>query len=153
MRRKDRELTRDEALDVLERGEYGTLSMIDGNGKAYAVPITYTLLDDDIILHSTNAEGWRKAALIANPKVCFSVVANTKVLPDQFGTLYCSAIVRGKAMQIADEDEKKTALAAFLPKYSADYIEKGERYIAAAVGQVDVWKIHIEELTGKGRKK
>lgn len=153
MRRKDRELTRDEAFCILERGEYGTLSMIDSDGKPYAVPITYAVLEQDIILHSTNADGRRKSSLTVNPEVCFSVVTDTKVLPEQFGTLYCSAIARGKAELIIEEGKKKKALVEFLRKYSVDYIEQGTHYIESAIGQVDVWRIRIQELTGKARKK
>lgn len=153
MRRKDRELTREEAYKILQKGEYGTLSMIDAEGMPYAVPITYTLKDDCIILHATGAGGMKTDAMLKNPAVCFTAVTDTKVLPAEFGTLYCSAIVRGKAERVEDTEEKKAALFAFLPKYSADYIEQGQRYIEAVVNQVDVWKIHIEELTGKARKK
>ena len=153
MRRKDRELSKEEAFQILERGEYGTLSMIDPKGRAYAVPITYTLFHDDIILHSSTAVGWRKSALLANPEVCFSVVVDTKVLPERFGTLYWSAIARGKVTLITDPEEKRLALEAFLPKYSADYIAEGKRYIDAAIDSVDVWKLSIKELTGKARKK
>ena len=38
MRRKDRQLTEEEAMDVVRKGEYGVLATVGDDGKPYSVP-------------------------------------------------------------------------------------------------------------------
>ena len=43
-------------------------------------------------------------------------------------------------------------LVELLKKYSPDFMEKGERYIAGDGPKARVYKIVIETMTGKARK-
>jgi nitroimidazol reductase NimA-like FMN-containing flavoprotein (pyridoxamine 5'-phosphate oxidase superfamily) len=49
-------------------------------------------------------------------------------------------------------DEKLSALAELLKKYSPDFLEKGQRYIESDAGKTRVYKIEIEVLSGKSRR-
>lgn len=95
MRRKDRMLTEEEAMDVVRKGEYGVLSTVGEDGKPYAVPLSYVLDEEKkaIYFHGTAAGGQKMDNILANPAVCFTVVMNTEVLPSQFSTKYYSANV------------------------------------------------------------
>ena len=42
---KDRELSADEALEVLEAGEFCVVSTVDADGMPYGVPLSYVMLD------------------------------------------------------------------------------------------------------------
>lgn len=57
----------------------------------------------------------------------------------------------GKAFEVTD-DEKHMGLVELLKKYSPDFMEKGERYIAGDGPKARVYKIVIETMTGKARK-
>ena len=51
---KDRELSADEALEVLEAGEFCVVSTVDADGMPYGVPLSYVMLDGALCFHTTN---------------------------------------------------------------------------------------------------
>jgi len=131
MRRQDRLMNAADTLKVLREGEYGVLATVDESMQPYGVPVNYVYLDDSIYFHSTNAGGQKYTNLVKNPKICFTVTGKTKVLPEQFGTLYESAIVYGTTELIEDEGERMKAFLEFVNKYSVDFQDAGEKYIKA----------------------
>jgi uncharacterized protein len=152
MRRKDRLITQEEALEVLKKGEYGILATVDEFGQPYGVPVSYVVLDGSIYFHSTNAGGHKSDNFTKNSKVSFTVVGNTQILPDQFATLYESAVVFGEAILVADETERLAAFREFLPKYSPAFLAEGEAYIQAAGPQASIVRINIKEISGKSKR-
>ena len=151
MRRTDRTATEEEAYQVLQEGTYGILATVDQEGQPYGVPLSYVLIDRTIYYHATNAGGTKQDNLEQNPKVTFTVVGKTRVLPEKFGTLYESAIALGTASVVTDEEERMLAFREFVLKYSADFIPEGEKYIETMGPKAIVVKIPIESLTGKHR--
>ena len=65
MRRKDRELTEEEARAVLRRAEYGVLSLVTEDGAPYAVPMSYAAVGDAIYFHGRAARRWTVWHIIA----------------------------------------------------------------------------------------
>lgn len=155
MRRKDRMLTEEEAMDVVRKGEYGVLSTVGEDGKPYAVPLSYVLDEEKkaIYFHCTAAGGQKMDNILANPSVCFTVVRNTEVLPSQFSTKYYSANVFGTAKVVEGEEEKKKALLLLVRKYAPDFEEQGRAYMDRAIRAVSVVRIDVDCVTGKARKK
>ena len=141
----------EDTREVLKEGEYGLLATVDDKLQPYGVPVNYVLIGNSIYVHSTNEGGVKYSNLAANPKVSFTVVGGTKVLPNQFGTLYESAIVIGKAELVVDEAERMMAFREFVTKYSPDFVPEGERYISASGPKAMIVKISIDEITGKHR--
>lgn len=152
MRRTDRHLSREAAMEILVNGEYGILSTVSKDGQPYGVPLSYIVKDDCIYYHCTDAGGNKHDNILDNSKVSFTVVGNTQVLPEKFGTLYDSVIVFGESVIIYDEEEKLSALRELIKKYSAAYIAEGEKYIKAAVSKTMVVQVAIRDVTGKSRK-
>ena len=155
MRRKDRRLTEEEALDVLRKGEYGILGTVGEDGKPYSVPLSFVLDEEKkaIYFHCTAAGGQKIDNIMANPAVCFTVVMNTEVLPSEFSTKYYSANVFGTAKVVEEEGEKRDALFRIVLKYAPDFQKEGKTYIDRAIRAVTVVRIDMEQVTGKGRKK
>ena len=151
MRRSDREIPEKASRELLERGEYGILSMggIDG---PYGVPVNYAVKKNTIFFHSTAAGGLKAELLAANPHVCFTVVGHTQVQPKQFSTRYESVIVFGRCFPVVDDTEKCEALRCLAAKYSPDFMAQAESYITAATEKVSVYSVSIETITGKARK-
>lgn len=152
MRRTDRQLSREEALEILIKGEYGILATVDSEGQPYGVPLSYIVYDNRVYYHATNAGGSKYDNIINNHKVSFTVVGNTQVLPDKFGTLYESAIVLGEAAVVEREEIKLVVFREFVKKYCAEYIAEGEKYIESMGSKAMIVEIPINSLTGKSRK-
>jgi nitroimidazol reductase NimA-like FMN-containing flavoprotein (pyridoxamine 5'-phosphate oxidase superfamily) len=144
-------MSEEDALRVLKEGEFGILATVDEEANPYGAPLSYVYADNCIYFHSTNAGGSKYNNIKHNPKVCFTVVGKTKVLPDKFGTLYESAIAFGEAELVIDEEERLMAFREFLKKYCAEFIREGENYINTAGPKAMVIKIKISNLTGKHR--
>jgi nitroimidazol reductase NimA-like FMN-containing flavoprotein (pyridoxamine 5'-phosphate oxidase superfamily) len=151
IRRADRAIPDSEAKEILQAGEYGILSTVSEDGQPYGVPVSYSYTGDVIYFHCA-VEGHKLDNLSGNNKVSFCVVGKTQVLPDKFATNYESVIVFGKAFEVT-EDEKHAGLLEILKKYSPGFIDKGLKYIDSDSGKAKVYKIVIESMTGKSRKK
>ena len=149
MRRIDRQMSEAEAKELLGRGEYGVLALIDEEGRPYGVPLNYVYAKDAVYVHCA-LQGKKLSAIAANPQACFTVVGNTQVLPDKFATNYESVMVFGPAA-IVEAAEKEAALEAIIQKYSAAFIEEGHAYIEKFRAATHVVKISAAHITGKRR--
>lgn len=149
MRRKDRQLSTAEAQEILVRGEYGILSTVGADGCPYAIPVSYAYENDTIYFHCAKGTGLKVENMSHQPKVCFTVVGNTEVLPEKFSTKYESAVVFGTAREA---DDKRIGLTLLQEKYSPDFAELGKQHIESSFDHVEVYEIHAEQVTGKGRR-
>lgn len=61
MRRKDRELTAEQAWEVVDRCADGVVSMLDETGAPYAVPVNIVREENRVYFHSAMA-GKRRTA-------------------------------------------------------------------------------------------
>lgn len=150
MRRKDREITRLEAEEILENGLYGVLSTVGEDGQPYGVPLSYAYRNNCIYFHCA-AVGHKIENLQANPRVSFCVVGNTCVIPAERTVEYESAIAFGVASEVQGP-EKDDALLWLLEKYSAEYIEEGKTVIAKTGEITTVIKIEINHISGKAQR-
>lgn len=151
MRRKDREMPLQQALEILEASEYGVLSTVDADGQPYGVPLSYVYKEDAIYFHCAVA-GQKLNNFENNAKVSFCVVGKTKVLPETFVTLYESVVVFGNAGEVHDT-ERHTALVWLLEKYCSEFITEGHNYIESEHKRTKVVKIEISHMSGKARTK
>lgn len=150
VRRQDRTIGEKDAMEILKKGEYGVMSMVGENGYGYGVPLSYTLVDNNIYFHCA-VEGFKLDSIRKNNNVSFCVVGKTQVLSEKFSTEYESSIVFGKAYEVEGE-EKEGALFSIIQKYSPEHLEAGREYIKKAAHRTKVIKIVIEKVTGKTRK-
>lgn len=150
MRRKDRQLSAEEAMEILANGEYGVLSTF-GEEYPYGVPVNYALADNAIYIHGSIENGQKGENIALNENVCFTVVGKTEVLASKFAEKYESVIVLGKAEAVEDGAKEK-ALEALIDKYSPEFREAGMQYIHAAKDQTGVYRIVIRQVTGKARR-
>jgi hypothetical protein len=150
MRRKDRALTNEEGLEVLNTAEYGILSTCGADGQPYGVPVSYAYGNDKIYFHCATV-GHKLENIEKNNKVSFTTVGKTEVLPEDFATRYKSVVIFGKVVEIFD-DEKTQGLVLILEKYSSDFIPSGMQYIKDMWERTRMFKIEVEHMTAKGRK-
>ena len=150
MRKENRQLPEEETMEVLLKCEYGILSTM-GDDYPYAVPMSYVVANNKIYIHGTCESGQKTKNIHNNPKVCFTVVGNTEVLPSQFATKYESVVVLGTA-SLCEGTDKEMALEKFLDKYSSEYKQAGMKYIKAAINKVSVYEISIDMITVKAKR-
>lgn len=150
LRRQDRQIEKNQTIDILEKANYGVLSTVDDNGQPYGVPLNYVYEKGALYFHCA-IEGYKLDNIKNNSKVSFCVVGHENVLPDKFSTDYESVIIFGRAEEVFD-DEKNRALLGLIDKYSPDYMEKGKEYIIKLECRTKVIKVNIEHISGKARK-
>lgn len=155
MRRRDRQLTEAETMEIIQRGEYGVLCTVTPEGLPYGVPISYALDEEANIIyfHGTIQEGQKTDNLAHQPQACLTIVLQTELMPEKFATKYWSANAFGLVSNVSDEAEKRHGLKCILKKYAHDYMEQGEKYIDSVIGRARVMKMTIQSVTGKARKK
>ncbi len=148
MRRKDRQMPQDAAVELLQHGDYGVLSSVDQDGQPYGVPLNYAFDGKDSIYFHCAKEGHKMDNLKTHPRVCFTVVGNHQIMDWKFSTAFESVIVFGVAEAVAG-DEKYQGLKMLALKYSPNYMEKFEQDIDTAIIPTQVMKINMKQITGK----
>lgn len=151
VRRKDRILESESAIRLLECGEYGFLAMSGTDGYAYGIPINFVKEGNSIYFHCAQ-EGYKLECLRQNPKVCFTVVGNTQVMPEKFSTGYESVIAFGRMSLDLPEEERGHALRLLIDKYSSDFREIGEKYIEKSFQRTNILRLDIEHISGKCKR-
>lgn len=148
MRRFKQKMNEEEILEILDRNTHGVLSVVD-EPYPYAVPVSYVREQSWIYFHCAKS-GQKLDAILKNPHVCFCVVDDDTIVPEEFTTYFKSVIVFGKAEVIQDEAEKVKAFYALADKYSKN-IEKSktDKEIEGSKDAALIIKIQIEEMSGK----
>ena len=151
MRRKDREMGKDFALAVVDKCEYAVISMTLENNTAYSIPISIIRDGEYIYFHSA-LEGKKIDALRNNPHVCITCVGNTNVVQEHFTTEYESAIIVGIAEELSNQDEMIHGLKILCEKYTPLNMANFSAAIEKSLFRTAVWKVKIQEITGKRKK-
>lgn len=147
LRRKDKQITLEEASALLTASEHGILSTVDAEGQPYGVPLNFVYTNEAIYFHCA-LSGHKIDNIENNPKVSFCVVGDFKILPADFSTNFVSTVAFGVASEVVGE-ERFNSLMALLKKYSPDYLEEGGKYIEKLDKVTKVIKIDIQQITGK----
>lgn len=150
MRRKDRERDVEFALKVIDRCEYGTVAF--QGEEPYCLPLSLVRVEQDLYFHCA-LEGKKLDLLRRGPKVCVSFVSHNQAAEDDFTTYFCSAVVMGVASEVTDDGEKICALRALCEKLTPSYMHAFDAAITRSLGRTGIWKIHMEEITGKEKAK
>lgn len=152
MRRKERREDENFAFEVLDKADFAVLSMIDADGLPYCLPISAVRIGEKLYFHS--AESGRKSeAILKNPNVCITAAADVVSAEDKFTTYFKSAVVRGKAVRVTDDEEKITALKAICERFTPSNMPDFSNAIKMSLPRTAVWRIDIENATGKQKKK
>ncbi len=151
MKRKDRETSVDFAYEISDSCEWVVISMIDEQNMPYCVPISIARHENTIYFHGAKF-GQRVKSLKANNAICISCVSYTHRIPAMFTTEFESAIIRGKAYEISDNDEKTFAMKLLCLRHASTHMEGFEAAIENSLRRTSVWKVEVEEITGKRKR-
>jgi nitroimidazol reductase NimA-like FMN-containing flavoprotein (pyridoxamine 5'-phosphate oxidase superfamily) len=150
MRRKDRERDRNFAEEVVDRCRYAVLATVNDDGSPYCVPLSIVRDGERIYFHCAR-EGRKIDNLKGRNRVCLACVGNVEEPPDHFTVVYESAIVFGAAEEVLEDEEKVRALRLLCERHSPANMAAFEDELARGYPVTAVWKIHIEEISGKQR--
>ncbi|MCI8609916.1 MAG: pyridoxamine 5'-phosphate oxidase family protein [Firmicutes bacterium] len=151
MRRKDREMPEAFAWAIADQCQWATMAFVDPSGSPYSLPISIVREENHIFFHSAQS-GFKIECLRNNPKVCLSCVGETFRPPDDFTTGFQSAILRGEAVEIIDEQEKIHALRLLCQRHTPHNMEHFDEAIARSLARTAIWRIDITSATGKQKK-
>lgn len=173
MRRKDREMSKEFALALIDHSSYGVLSVVDKDGNPYGLPLSIVYQEGKLYFHS--AKGGKKVETFEDGKhVCVTFVGKTKIpelfsedelqgfLKDEskgttlsskvFTTEYESAMVFGKIHLVKNETEAIEALRLICLKYTPTKMDYFDLAIKSGLSRTNIYRIDIEEITAKRKK-
>ena len=151
MRRKDRELDREEALAVIDKCSFAVLATVNPDGSPYTVPLSIAR-DNELLYFHSAMEGHKIDNLKHDKRVSLCCVGDHRIVPEEFALFYESAIVSGKAEEIINDDEKIHALKIISLRHTPKIMHMFDAEIAKDLSRTSVWKITIDEISGKGRR-
>lgn len=149
VRRQDRLLDKPTALQLLETGEYGVLSLQAENGGGYGIPINYVWDGHHYIYLHCAPEGRKLRCICLDNRASFCIVGKTHVLPGKFTTEYESIVLQCIACTHLSDLEKMEALRLFLDKYSSDDKIIGMKYAEKSFHRTEIIRLDILEISGK----
>lgn len=152
IRRQDRLLDEERAMELLRMAEYGVLSMVDDDGQAYGIPVNFVWDGEDKIYIHCAPEGRKLRAIAKHPKVSLCVVGNTHLMPKNFTTEYESVVAFGTAHIGLPKEERMDALHLLIAKFAPEYKELGDKYAHASFHRTEIIRIDLTEYSGKRKK-
>ena len=152
IRRKDRLLSEDEAMSLLENGEYGVLSISSTEEGVYGIPINYVWDKLQSIYFHCAPEGRKLCILQDCNQASYCVVGRTRVVSNLFSTEYESIVINGTMICQLEETEKRKALELLLDKYSPEDKKVVLKYMEKTYHLTHVLKHFIKPISGKCKK-
>jgi len=152
MRRDDREIRDRKAIRALmQEALVCRIGLADGLAP-YVVPMNFGLGENCLYLHCAT-EGRKLEILRKNDRVCFEMdlLRDIKQAPEACGwsARYDSVIGFGRAVVLADADQKRLGLDRIMDHYGA----RGPfRYSEEVLARTAVIRIDITEISGKRRE-
>lgn len=148
MRKKNREISKESAYDVIRNSEYGFLATVSEDGSPYCIAVSHALVGNDIYFHCAR-EGHKIDNIVRDSRVCFSAVGKTNILPEKFTVEYESAVAFGRAEFLEEREEKLSAILKICEKYTPQQMENAEVYARKEIDAMHICRIRIEHITGK----
>lgn len=171
MRRKDRQMSREFGLALIDRSEYGVLAVSTDN---YASALPLSIVRDGNTLYFHSATKGEKIDLYAKQDLATIVFVGNVRVPDlldndEIGALiderragevlrkvytteFESAIVRGRLSEVTEEQEKLHVLKLICEKYTPNKMEHFDKAAEVSWHLTSAYKVEIEEITAKRKK-
>lgn len=148
MRRRDRQLPEEQAWKILDQCDYAVLAMTAEDGSPYCVPLNVVREGTAVYFHGALA-GKKPACLRKAPRVCLTCVAACEIVPERYTTRYASAVAFGFIEELTQPEEKRHALRLLCRRYTPAHLDGAEGEIGQSLAGTAVWKLTVEEITGK----
>lgn len=149
IRRKNKEIGLEPAIELLKSSRRGVLAVNGDNGYPYAVPINYIYDDSEekIYFHGAKA-GHKFDSIKACNKVCFTVYGNETVKEEEWAPFMQSVVVFGRCNFIEEKNKAFELCRKMAGKYYPDEKLIDEE-IAKSGNAMQMFEIQIEHMSGK----
>jgi hypothetical protein len=149
MRRIKKEISQEEAKDLLRHNKRAAFSVNGDGGYPYTVPINfyYDESENRIYFHSAKA-GHKVDALKQNDRICFTTWDDGYLEEGDWAYYVSSCVVFGKAKLIEDVKLTEEKIRALALKYYPSS-EEVENEIAKDIKVAQLIAIDIEHISGK----
>ncbi|MBR1770297.1 MAG: pyridoxamine 5'-phosphate oxidase family protein [Bacteroidales bacterium] len=151
IRRQDRVLSKERAMELIKVAEYGVLSLCGKDGIPYGIPVNHIYDGEKSLYIHCAPEGRKLEILKENEDVSFCIVGRVNLLAEKFTTEYESVILKAKAHINLSENEKRKALTLLIDKFSPQYKETGLKYMEKSFHRTEIIRLDIEEFSGKAK--
>lgn len=172
MRRKDREMDRAFALEIIDEAAFGVLSLM-GEGEPYSLPLSLVRDGQRLCFHTAREghkyEFIREGAVVhvvfvsrvKVPKLYSEAeldrIAETKeglpvLISQVFTTEFASAMVKGTIRELTDPEDKKRVLQLICQKYTPDKLKYFEVAHQSGAALTRTFAISMDEVTGKRKR-
>lgn len=149
MRRAERQMDEDWALEVFDKAPYVTVSMIRPDGIPYGLPLSVVRKDNRTFYFHCAAEGEKIDCIRNNPVVSLSAVSRCTPRYEEekqnFTEYYHSAIALGHAETVTDDNEKIEALRLICERFLPKFMDHFEAAIARSLSRTTVIRIILTE--------
>ncbi len=150
MRRYQQALTPERCIEVLNRGTHGVLSLVDGDGKPYGVPLNYVMHEGNIYFHSIGV-GRKIEAIASCSSASFTVVDLDQIDSSRYTSLFRSVIADG-TIAVVDGEEWLAAFDALCDKYAPDRPLAERRETVRSCTKAVGLKLTVSSMSGKEAK-
>lgn len=172
MRRKDREMDKDFAYEIIDKAAFGTLALTDKAGRPYSVPLSIVRDGDFLYFHSAKA-GKKHEIIGEGCEAAVSFVGEHKV-PDilseaqleeiiakgshgmlgskVFTTEFESVMAEGRIVRLDDLELKVKGLSLLCEKYTPDKMKYFQYAAAASLKVTEVYRMEMVKVSGKRKK-
>lgn len=146
-------LDEQEKKALLEKGEYGILSLILTDNQPYGVPINYYYDEEkgELQFH-TGLKGEKRLGLKEGAKASFTIVGENALCPEKLTATFESLIIRGVIHIVEDKDEKTEVLLHLIQKLAKGTSKEMSREaIERSVDHTLIFSLRVQEMSGKRR--
>jgi nitroimidazol reductase NimA-like FMN-containing flavoprotein (pyridoxamine 5'-phosphate oxidase superfamily) len=154
VRRKDKEMSRQETEDLLARAALAHFGTAGSDGQPYVVPNLFVYAEGKIYLHTTTASGHFKQNVGHNPRISFEIAEMGQVFP--YGEFECDTTVSyasvvgfGTVRIETDRAAKARFFDRFMKKYADPKWQQRPKGFYPRLDEVTIYAIELERLTGK----
>jgi uncharacterized protein len=153
LRRTERMMTSEQALQTLERGFVGRLATVSEDGYPYCVPLLYVWTENQIFLHGTIARGHLQTNVRRESRSCFEFDEPGEIFDyGRFecdsGIAYRSVVVFGQVRIVEDTATKKWFCERLMEKYGKPNSIRPRDFFPR-LDAIALYALTVERMTGK----
>jgi len=141
---------KNEMESIINQCDICFVGIIEKDGTPYVIPMNFGYFNHEIILHS-GPHGKHLDLLSINNRVCVTFCSKHKLVyqhPEvacSYSMTSKSVLCKGAVTFVDDLTEKEQLLDVFMKNYT----DRPLKYSVPALKNVKVWRVSIDEMTGK----